>query len=453
VIFPTQSVTNGLVTLQVNENPVGHLTVSGSKYHSIDQIKEQLPSAMEGKVLDVKAFQDEVKQLNTDDRTVTPGLALGADRKSVDVTLAVEDHLPLSGSLEINNKKSPSTSEWRTVATLGYDNFWQREHSFSLSYQTAPQNPSDTQVLVASYLLHFDARRWTLAATGVFSNSDIASGGGISVLGKGQVGSLRLTRGLSLDDDTRLNFTAGADYKHFRSQTNLDSSDGNSSLVVNDVPLTYVPFSLGLGLVHVTGRSEGQAASTLQSDLTFSFTSAHLGSTSTDLGANRAYAHGRQSYLRDNISYSRDLPYAFQGYGRLAFQLTDQSLISNEQFSAGGADTVRGYYESEALGDYGTIGGIELRRPMSLADVSWIPASMSAMEFTPFAFLDGARLLLRDAQPEQTSHFLLSSAGMGLGFNYRRYATGYVDFAYPLRSGPFTQSGDSSVLLRVVGSF
>ena len=103
-------------------------------------------------------------------------------------------------------------------------------------------------------------------------------------------------------------------------------------------------------------------------------------------------------------------------------------MISNEEFSAGGADTVRGYLEAEALGDTGMQGTLELRTPPLLN-----PATSGLDQFYALAFLEGAKLKVLYALPSQQSKFLLSSAGVGLrlqGFKGMQFS---LDWALPFK--------------------
>ena len=50
---------------------------------------------------------------------------------------------------------------------------------------------------------------------------------------------------------------------------------------------------------------------------------------------------------------------------RVGTQLTPDSLLSLEQFSVGGADTVRGYQENQLVTDNGVLGSVELRIPLT----------------------------------------------------------------------------------------
>lgn len=73
------------------------------------------------------------------------------------------------------------------MATTRYDNLWQRGDSINFSYQTAPQDPSNTEVFSGSYLARVPDSRLSLLVYGLRSNSNVASVGGISVIGNGDI--------------------------------------------------------------------------------------------------------------------------------------------------------------------------------------------------------------------------------------------------------------------------
>ena len=66
----------------------------------------------------------------------------------------------------------------------------------------------------------------------------------------------------------------------------------------------------------------------------------------------RSGADANFSYLRGDLTYTRRyLGWEFSARGD--FQATASPLVSNEQFLAGGVDSVRGYLEGEVAGDQG----------------------------------------------------------------------------------------------------
>ena len=94
---------------------------------------------------------------------------------------------------------------------------------------------------------------------------------------------------------------------------------------------------------------------------------------------------------------------------RLKGQYSESPLISNEQFGAGGMDSVRGYMESTALGDNGWLGSIQLNY-----DAARKQFSASIQKLGLNIFVDAARLSVIDTLPEQTSQYKLLGAGVGI---------------------------------------
>lgn len=433
VSIPKQTVRDGSVQLLVSEGRVAHLNVVGSRYHSLDTIREQAPSMSEGTVPDFDSVKHDIVALNQQpDRRVTPALKAGSTPGTVDIDLAVSDDLPLHGSLELNNRRSQGTSALRSAASLSYDNLWQQGHSVSLSYQTAPQHTDDAKVMFGSYLARFHDSNFSLLFNALKSDSDVATVGGVNVLGKGRTIGVRGLWTLPGDEEIYQSLSAGVDYKRYRTSVLLDESGF-------DTPLTYYPFSLAYNNIwHRPGML-------LASDLTLTFASMKLGSDSQDLENSRTFTRGQQFSLRGGVSYSASLPLGMEAFMRTDGQWTDQPLVTNEQYSAGGADTVRGYYEAESLGDYGLSQSVELRSP-SLS-TSWLD------QLQVFVFFDDALLKLRRATPGTPVTSALLSSGAGINFKLLSTITGTVDWATTLDDGPFTQNGASRVLFRVQGSF
>jgi hemolysin activation/secretion protein len=101
-------------------------------------------------------------------------------------------------------------------------------------------------------------------------------------------------------------------------------------------------------------------------------------------------------------------------------------LISNEQYSAGGATSVRGYLEAERLGDLGAALSLELYSP-PLVSGERVP------DLRLFGFMDAASLRVEDPLPEQDASFRLGSAGAGLRFGGFGGMTAEIDWARALR--------------------
>jgi hemolysin activation/secretion protein len=442
VEIPPQQVENGVVTLQVTEAKVGRLRVKGSRYFSLEEIKRQAPSLAEGKVPSFDEVSQDIVTLNQwPDRRVTPALRAGVAPGTVDVDLIVEDTLPLHGSVELNNRYSQGTSELRLNASLRYDNLWQLGHSISLGYQVAPERPDDAQVLSGSYLARIPDVTWlSLLFYGVMNDSNVSTLGGTTVTGRGEVIGARAIASLPGRPDFYHSLSAGIDYKHFDELVQLGGDELSS-------PVTYYPID-----ATYSANWQGEDSLTqLEAGITFHIRG--LGSDPEDFDAKRFKAGGDFIYLHTELARTQELPEGFQAFGRVRGQLASQPLISSEQFSAGGQESVRGYLESEVLGDDGVVGSLELRSP-SLPELLDDPEISAAInDWRLYLFAEGGTVRLQEPLPDQEDEFDLASVGVGSRARLFDYLNASVDLALPMISQTDTNAFDPRLHFRLWGEF
>lgn len=432
VDLPEQDVAGGIVLLTVTEGRVGRFTVTGSRYFSNGWIRAQIPEAQPGRVPRVAEFQRQLALVNarSQDRTLTPVLRPGKEPGTVDVELKVKDELPLHGSFEVNNRNSADTSETRASASLRYDNLWQQDDSFGIQYQVAPEKPSESTVWVGTYILRPEGSDKTFVFYGLHSDSDVATVGSIESIGKGKVFGTRALIPLPPGDGLYQSLSLGADYKDF------DQTVGFNEAGQEDVqtPISYINWSLGWN-ASIPGEALSQNL-----NATVNFGVRGLGNYSQEFADKRYQA--TPDYIFLTAGYGLEAPAWLDTSvaWSVSGQLSGQPLIDNEQFTAGGADSVRGYYEAEVLGDYGLQTSLEWRTPV--AGAGWMPG---LDKLYGFVFTDWATLGLHDPLPGQRSSFALGSAGLGLRLDALGFVTA-LDWARTLKEGPSTPSGDDRVL-------
>jgi hemolysin activation/secretion protein len=437
VNIPEQSVHNGRFTLQAIESTVGRLTVTGNRWYSADLILNELPSLREGQAVYVPAIEADLGRLaGVPDLKVTPSMHPGSEAGTVDVALKVEDKMPLHGSLEINNRNSLNTSETRLNGMLRYDNLWQRLHSISAQFQTAPEEPSEVLVLSGSYLMPAPwANTHKLVAYGVYSDSDTGFGEGFKTIGEGYVAGFRYLLPLERVNSLNHNLTLGCDYKDFKESQTLETR------------VSYLPFMMGYN----AGLPDGSGMTSFGANINVAFRGFVTKRDEFEQKRNRA--RGNYVYLTAALERSQKLPAGLGLYVKVDGQVSDQPLISNEQFVAGGMDTVRGYRESEASGDNGVHGTVELLGP-DLGKLAGLAGRAAVM---PYLFYEAASLAIKEPLPEQEDDFTIQSVGggvRGLLFSHLDYQ---VDWAYALKdmkgSAENTRQGDSRVLFKVKYQF
>jgi hemolysin activation/secretion protein len=173
-----------------------------------------------------------------------------------------------------------------------------------------------------------------------------------------------------------------------------------------------------------------------------------VGSGPNIFNLNRYGADGSFIYFRGDLSHTQDLPWGLQIFGKVQGQLANQPLVSSEEFSGGGVETLRGYLESEAVGDNGTFGSLELRSPSVLG---WTGDKDSECRF--YVFGDAGHLSILEPLPDQTARYTMSSVGIGSRLLLRGHLSGSCDAAYPLDQGTYTQIHDMRVTFRVALDF
>lgn len=434
VNLPQQEVRGGVVQIEVMERPVGRLRVSGAEYFSPRRLKAAVPALAEGTVPHFPTVQQQLDRLRGNpDREFFQVLREGPREDEVEVELKVKDRSPLHGNVSLNDRYSANTERLRTAVSLRYDNLWQREHGVGLTWITAPQRPADATVFSATYKLPFGGAGRVLALYAVRSESDVAALGGVGVIGNGDIYGARWVLPLGGDAAFWHSLTLGIDHKQFDETLNLLGADAINT------PIGYTPL---LAEYSATRRNE---SGFWQGRLGLHFAPRGLlGNDEDEFAEKRFLAKPNFTYLTVGLAGQRALPGGFGLNLRLDGQLTNEPLISNEQFSAGGADTVRGYLEAEELGDRGLIGGLELSRPLRVPGFD---------ELIALGFAEGARLWLTEALPGQDARLQLASVGAGLRLKLLRQLNTAVDFALPLTDASNTRAGDWRWLFAVDYAF
>jgi len=436
VIIPMQRIRRGVVTLEVEENPVGRVRVRGAQFTSPSELASRAKSLEEGKPINFDDFTRDVVAMNRSaDRTVTPSLSPGIEPGTFDVDLTVEDQLPLHGSLELNNRYSADTSKLRLNGAISYGNLWQKDHTLGLSFQIAPENIEDAEVYSAYYLVPVgDSDDWLLMAQATRQDSNVSTLGGAAVAGRGRMGGLRAIRNLPGSEKHSHSVSLGVDYKKF---------DEGISFGANTItaPVTYYPFGVQYSgfFRNERGRTEANLG------LTWSFRG--LGSDPQEFDDKRSGADGSFVHLRGEVSRVRDMTNGMQWFARLQGQAAGQPLVNTEQFAAGGLGTVRGFLESETLGDNGIAGTIEVRSaPLWQGDDE-------KHELRVHGFLDAGAVSIYQPLPDQSRGESLAGIGVGARARWDEHFHATIDTAYPLTSPP--TGGDRKFLttFRLWGEF
>ncbi len=441
VSIPEQDVKEGAVQLDVTEGTIENLHIVGSRYYALGKIREGVPALAEGKVPHMPDVQAQVGVLaeQSSDRNITPIFRAGSTPGKMEVELRVKDELPVHGSVEINSRNSENTTLTRVVGSLRYDNLWQRFHSASLQYQTSPENPDEVEVWAGTYVLPtgWADTRFAFYGIGISSSTNLNLGtsiGGASVLGAGSIYGARLVKPFAGSGDFMHNLSLGFDYKSFDQTITLAGLDNQ--------PVTYASFLLGYDS---SWRGEGRVTS-LNLGAHFSFRG--MGNDAKEFEAKRNDATPNFLYLTADVKHQQQLPLDFRLQGRASGQASSARLISNEQFAAGGPLSVRGYHQTQQLGDHGVNLSLELHSPQLL------PTTWDAVQnFRALGFVDWAGLWTNDPLPPTEAYTELASAGLGLRMQVFKHLNGELDWGYPFYRQGTVEPGQQRIDFKMAYEF
>ena len=435
VDIPPQKIEDGVVRLRVTEGRIEHEQIAGARYFSERDVIAALPAAAPGTVLQTSKLQEELAAVNraTPDRPVVPILKAGSEPGTVDLSLQVNDTLPLHGSLELNNQATIDTRSLRSIATLSYGDMFGVLDTLSLQYEGTPQQIDQVRVISVNYISHPLASGLQPSLLYVNSNSTVPTAGTLGVIGIGEITGLRLAYPVPAAPSSVQTLTLGADYKHFRNTINQNAA------TALDTPISYLNLSLTYAGLWPTDWH------TTTFNISANAGPRGLVNNPTAFENDRYLGHANYFYLRADLAESFKLPWNFVLRLRAAGQGATEPLITNENFSIAGVDAVRGYLESEELGDKG------LKETLQLTSPVWRARARAIGDV--YVFFDAGHDVLIDPLPGEPGSVSLRSYGAGLDLLPGEKVTGGLTWARALTQGSVTTAGSSRALFFLRGSF
>ena len=441
VDIPEQNVEEGVVNLRVVEGEVEYLKISGTRYFSQGLIRNSIPSLAQGQVPYMPEVKKELGAVSaeTQDRSVTPIFRAGTTPGKTEVEIKVKDSLPVHGGLEINGRNTEYTTRPRLVASIRYDNLWEKFHSAALQYQVSPENADQVQVWTGTYVMPtgLDNTKLALYGVGINSNTDLgATVGGSTVVGTGNIFGARFIKPLEPISAYSHSLIVGLDYKNFDQAVTLVGQDTGKT------PIHYVPLTIGYdGLIR-----GADFTTTLTTMLHYGIQG--LGSGTQAFEDKRAGARPNFLYFSGELRHQHEMLLDTLAVLRVGGQISDQPLISNEQYAVGGMQSVRGYYQTQQLGDDGVNLSIELHSPR-LVPLEWEAFN----NIRALTFFDWGYLWIKEPLPLNPSWYHLAATGVGLRAQVMRYLVGELDWGYPFNRQGTVGVGSQRIDFRMAYEF
>jgi hemolysin activation/secretion protein len=420
--IPKQEITDNVVTIAVIEGEMGDIEVVGDGYYS-KQYTENWFKHLKGRAVK----EDEIDRavlLTTDTPAlnVTPTLKKGKKNGTADLMINVSDSLPIKLSFDYDNHGNPLISRDRYAASLQLTD---PVIGSTLSLLGITGNSmDDTFYGSIDYNLPINFRGTRIGAR--YINADYLVGSGdagiLGVAGKSRIAGIYISHQGIRSRINNLKTTLGFDYKHMF-EFILDTQRSN-----DDISAAYLR-------IDYDGFDKFSGKNYLSLNYSHGFND-FLGSLKEDDPvASRQGADGR--FDKFNLDYARvqhvwkDLTLFIKGSGQYSFN----TLVYAEQFSIGGATTVRGHSLSKYTGDSGYLVSAELYSPLPFVGDKTIGGWKISQLFQAVIFADHGGVYIIDPIAGEAENNFLSSVGIGARFYLFDRVNLALDVGYPVMNG------------------
>lgn len=385
VIIPEQELKeNAELTLQILDARLDQITVKGNEFFSSEQIAREMTVLEPGVLLNTRDMDRNLRLLNDNAaRTVRVSLEPSEKPGLVDAIVNVSDEKPVSGFVTLDNTGTNATGDFRLGAVVQHNNLFEKGHSASFQMVTSPGHWSDVKVFGASYripLYGFDSFvEYSINDSTVNAGSLAIGGTSLTINGAGTQQALKFTHLFDRSGGYDRRLALSLEDKKFVS--NVQIAGAGASLVPNTA-------SRPVGVVYSAMLEEPEVQRSFSIGY---YRNYFFGGENTTAQYQLANVNADVSFdmIKFNASWSGLLLPTWRYTAKLDGQFTDFSLISGEQFGAGGVYSVRGFEERVLSGDSG------LRQSLELMGPDWskkLPFSLERLRMVFFAEAAQVRL-------------------------------------------------------------
>lgn len=350
-VIPVQTVTNGVITIQMMEGRLGAI-----EYSTDGRFREQtiLRRVRRGLTdpLNVNQLEQQLQVLQQDDRIdrVQAALVPGEERGVSKLRLQLLENKPVRVSLQMDNYESPSVGAEAARIQMAHTNVSGAGDRIEAGYDRT----EGLTAVSGRYLLPLVVKDMSLDIRAKESKSDVIEAPFDKLDIESESRSYGLTLRYPLTHTAARNASLSASAEYRRSDSfllgspfafGLGAEEGISKVAVLRLGYewSYRSRKQALAARSVLSRGVDALGSTIHSgEISDSrFTSALL----------QAQWARRLTFWNAQISARGDM------------QLSDSPLLGLEQFALGGHNTVRGYRESTLVRDQGWVTSLEMRVP------------------------------------------------------------------------------------------
>lgn len=422
---PAQNLNEKTLEIKVLEGKLNNVSVQGNKYFKAENILRPVKKLI-GKVLEYGKLKKSVIEINAHpDREVKAVVLPGQTVGTSDLILEAKDHFPLHVGAEVNNFGTRLTGMERYGVSLTDNNLFGADDILAMRLQYGEK----VQAISTQYVRPLDDDGLELGGT--FSYTEVGVGGDfvdLDIKGKASAYSVYLDRPLMTMGPVDFKWTGGFESKSIENTV--------LGVISSKDELRMLHAGLNLDEADSWGRTIAV------NDLTYGFS--WLGaSEKNDPQLSRAGSGA--GFMKFNSTVYRIQPIhdSMLLYLKTFGQWTRDRLLSAEQFDIGGVYSVRGYPQSDYLGDAGIGANVELRIPFYFIsrEIKFPGTDVPLWNRLNFVlFFDAAHASLRNPAAGEVRSKSYMGAGGGIRFALPHNMTGRFEWAAPIGEKPSDRS-------------
>lgn len=405
-LLNNQVLSSGVVQIQVVEGELEQIQLSGLNRLQEGYVRSRLALAAT-KPLNQQRLEEALQLLQIDplisqvNAELTVGSTPGRNILQVKIRQAPAFHAGVS----TENRQSPSIGSTQASVFATHDNLLGFGDRFSAEYGIT----EGLDIYDFNYAIPVNARNGTLGLR--YSNSDsriIEDFRDLDIRSETRTFSLSFRQPVSRSPKTEVALGLALDLRR------------NQTFLLDDIPFSFSEGAEdGKSKVTVIRFSQDWvdrgARRVLAARSQFS-----VGLDAFDATINETGTDGRFFAWLGQFQWVQQLSPRTVLLARIDAQLTTSSLLTLEQFSIGGADTVRGYRQNQLIADNGILGSVEVRVPLT--------SNPSVLQLVPF-FDIGKVWNHRGPNPDPAT---LASLGLGLRWQIGNDLALRLDYGIPL---------------------
>ncbi|MFM9265983.1 ShlB/FhaC/HecB family hemolysin secretion/activation protein [Tychonema sp. BBK16] len=414
-VLPPQTITAGVVQIQVLEGKLSKIEVEGTKRLNPEYIRSRIKLGA-GMPLSTTKLEDQLRLLRVDPlfNNVEARLRAGDNEGESILIVRVSEANPFQSSFSIDNYSPPSVGSTRLGVSLRHRNITGNGDELAAAYY---RSIGDSDVFDFSYRVPLNAMNGTLQLRAAPNRNSIVQApfDAFDISGKSHLFEVSYRQPLVRSPIEEFALSTGFTY-----QTGRTFVDGEPTAfgIGPDSRGVSTTSAIKLGQDYI--RRDPQGAWALRSQFT-------IGTSLFDATSNEGSEPDGQflSWLGQVQRVQRlNNKHLLIVQGDL--QLSANSLLSSQQFVIGGGQSLRGYRQNVRSGDNGFRFSVEDRITVQ-RDASGAPK----LQLAPF-FDAGTVWNMRDNPNKLTSQRFLAGLGLGVIWEPIPRVNVRVEYALPL---------------------